>query len=318
MQVRVRKITNLAKDINAFELVHPDGAELPPFKPGAHVDIQIPDGYVRQYSLYNNPEERHRYKIAVLYERDRQQGSMRMHEKLRAGDLVEISEPKNHFQMDESAEEYLLIAGGIGITPIKAMAERLKSLGAYFKVYYCAERAERAAFRELFASEKFRDHVVLHYNEGDPDKQLDLKTILSEHKPGTQLYFCGPGGFINAIRTSTEHWPEGSVHYELFSAPTAASSSKETSEAGDFDVKIASTGEVIPIAADTTIVEALRAAGMEHPTSCEAGICGTCQTRFIEGEVDHQDLILSDEEKQDQVLICCSRAKPGSTLVLDL
>lgn len=320
MQVRVRKITNLAKDINSFELVHPDGAELPPFEAGAHINIHLPDGFIRQYSLCNSPSECQRYQIAVLHERNGRGGSARVHEHVRAGDLIEISEPRNHFPLDESADNYLLIAGGIGVTPIKAMAERLHALGANYTVYYCAERAERAAFREVFGSDQFRDRVIFHYDEGNRDNQLDLKTLLSEHKPGTQLYFCGPGGLINAINKNAEHWPKGTVHFELFSAPVAkpsvdAGSSVKT---GGFSVQINSTGQVIEIPADKTIIESLRSAGVECQTSCEAGICSTCQTHFISGEVDHQDFILSDEERQDQILICCSRAKPGSTLVLDL
>lgn len=320
MQVRVQQITNLAKDINAFELVHPDGAELPPFEAGAHIDIHLPDGFIRQYSLCNSPSERHRYQIAVLHERNGRGGSIRVHTHVRAGDLIEISEPKNLFPLDETADNYLLIAGGIGITPIKAMAERLHAIGANYTVYYCAERAERAAFRQELSSEHFRDRVIFHYDEGDRDKQLDLKTLLAEYKPGTQLYFCGPGGLINAISLNAEHWPKGTVHFELFSAPVAKPHADAGSPAdtGSFDVQINSTGQVIQVSADQTIIESLRSAGVECETSCEAGICSTCQTHFISGEVDHQDFILSDEEKQDQILICCSRAKPGSTLVLDL
>lgn len=320
MQVRVRQITNLAKDINALELVHPDGAELPPFEAGAHIDIHLPDGFIRQYSLCNDQSERDRYQIAVLHEQNGRGGSKRVHEQVKAGDIVEISEPKNHFPLDETANNYLLIAGGIGITPIKAMAERLKAIGASFSIYYCAEIPERAAFRELLSDEKFRDHVIFHYDENDPEKRLDLKKILGEYQPGTQLYFCGPGGLINAINRSAEHWPEGTVHYELFSAPVPepGSNNTESAEAGDFNVQINSTGQVIPIPADKTIVEALREVGVECQTSCEAGICSTCQTHFLSGEVDHQDFILSDEEKTNHLLICCSRGKSGSTLVLDL
>lgn len=318
MQVRVRKITNLAKDINSLELVHPDGAELPPFDAGAHIDIHLPGGMIRQYSLCNNPGERHRYQIAVLHERNGRGGSKRVHEQVRAGDIVEISEPRNHFPLDETADNYLLIAGGIGVTPIKAMAERLQDIGANYTIYYCAERPERAAFREFLESEPFRDRVIFHYDEGNPDKRLDLKGILGEHKPGTHLYFCGPGGLINAINKTAAQWPQGTVHFELFSAPVAAPATEASSEAGDFSVQINSTGQVIAVPADKTIVDALRAAGVECQTSCEAGICSTCQTHFLSGEADHQDFILSDEEKQDQILICCSRAKPGSTLVLDL
>lgn len=319
MQVRVRQITNLAKDINALELVHPDGSELPPFEAGAHIDIYLPDGFIRQYSLCNDPSECNRYQIAVLHERNGRGGSKRVHEQVKAGDTLEISSPKNHFPLDESADKYLLIAGGIGITPIKAMAERLKAVGADFTIYYCAERPERAAFHDVLSSEAFCDHIIFHYDENDPEKRLDLKGILSEYSPGTHLYFCGPGGLINAVNKNAEHWPEGTVHYELFSAPTATSSSDEASvEAGDFRVQINSTGEIIEVSSDKTIVETLRAAGVECQTSCEAGICSTCQTRVLSGDVDHQDFILSDEEKQDQMLICCSRGKPGSTLVLDL
>ncbi|SDM24805.1 vanillate O-demethylase ferredoxin subunit [Oryzisolibacter propanilivorax] len=320
MHVIVNQISRIAQDINALELVHPAGIDLPAFQAGAHIDIHLPDGYIRQYSLCNNPDERHRYQIAVLHERTGRGGSTRIHEKIQEGDTVEISEPRNHFILDEGADRYLLIAGGIGITPIKAMAERLHSIGANYTMYYCAQRPERAAFREKLSSGHFRDRVVFHYDEGSRENQLDLQSILKQHQPGTQLYFCGPHGLIKAINENAQHWPKGTVHYELFGAPTVSQGMTGAASvaAGSFSVQISSTGQIVEIPAHQSIVESLRSAGVECETSCEAGVCGTCQTRYLSGEVDHQDLILSEADRQDQILICCSRAKPGSMLVLDI
>lgn len=313
--VKVRCIENQAAGINTFELVDPEGRELPPFTAGAHVDLHLPGGFVRQYSLCNSPQERHRYVVGVLNVPDSRGGSRSLHTNVRAGDLLQISEPRNNFPLAEQAERHLLIGGGIGVTPMMAMLEHFERTGAEYILYYCGETPERTAFKERLAALVGR-RVVIHYDGGDPARRLDIRELLLHHEPGTHVYCCGPAGLMAGVRAATEHWPDGTVHFEHFAAP-APSPTAAPSASGEFEVTLASSGQRFVIPADKSIAQVLRDAGVECQTSCEAGICGTCRTRYIDGQVDHRDFILGDDEKADHLLICCSRAS-SANLVLDL
>ncbi|MEX0872569.1 MAG: PDR/VanB family oxidoreductase, partial [Aquisalimonadaceae bacterium] len=311
-------IENLASDINTYELVDVDGGVLPAFTAGAHIDVHVPGGYVRQYSLCNDPAERHRYVIGVLNVRDGRGGSSSVHHNIRAGDVLTISEPRNHFPLSQQGQRHLLIAGGIGVTPIISMVEQLCRDNAKFMLYYCTETPERTAFRERLAPFIELGNVVPHHDRGDPAKRLDVRGLLAEYEPGTHLYCCGPAGMTEAVRQASAHWPDGTVHFEHFQAPASpAIDNSETQAEGEFQVRIASSGDVFSVPTDKSILDVLRGAGMDCSSSCEAGICGTCRTRYLDGSPDHRDLILSESEQQEYVLICCSRAN-GGTLVLDL
>lgn len=316
MQVRIARKSPVATDICAFELVHADGGRLPAFTAGAHVDVRLRDGLIRQYSLCNNPLESHRYVIAVLRDAHSRGGSIAMHA-LDEGSLLEISEPKNHFPLQVQARHSVLLAGGIGVTPIVSMAEALAHAGASFEMHYCTRSAARTAFRDRLAEPRFAGRVHLYFDDAGDGKGegFQLDALLAQPRTDTHLYVCGPSGFIAAAMESAKAagWDDANVHREFFAAAPAPGSS------GAFQVKLASTGQVIDVAPDVTVVAALAQAGVEVLTSCEQGVCGTCLTRVLSGEPEHRDVYLMDEEKaaNDQFIPCCSRSK-SPMLLLDL
>ncbi|WP_322040158.1 PDR/VanB family oxidoreductase [Burkholderia diffusa] len=303
------------RDICSFELVAVDGGELPPFSAGAHIDVHLPVGLVRQYSLCNHPDETHRYQIAVLRNADSRGGSVGMHA-LEVGQIVEVSEPRNHFPLVCDAPHSLLIAGGIGVTPLLCMAEHLASLGRSFELHYCTRSADSAAFTARLLASPFAASVHLHYDDGPQSQKCDLTALLERERSSAHLYVCGPAGFMDWTLDSarTAGWPEERLHREYF-----ALAPRDTSEDGSFDVEIASTGQVIRIAADQTVVAALSAHGISVPTSCEQGVCGACLTRILDGTPEHHDMFLTAEEqaRADQFTPCCSRSK-SPKLVLAL
>jgi vanillate O-demethylase ferredoxin subunit len=313
--VKVLRKRQEAIDIASFELGRDDGGPLPAFSAGSHVDVHVPGGPVRQYSLCNDAAERHRYRIAVLRDPQTRGGSAGMHDAVREGDLLTISEPRNHFPLVH-AQRTVLLAGGIGVTPLLCMAQRLHAIGADFELHYCTRSAERTAFREEIQAAPFSQRVHFHFDDGDAAQKLDLPAALGARDAGTHLYVCGPTGFIQHVTQTAQGlgWPAEQVHLEYFGAAPQDSSGDRP-----FEVKIASSGQVIPVPADQTVVQALAAHGVEVLTSCEQGVCGTCITRVLEGECDHRDLYFTDEEKakNDQFTPCCSRAR-SKTLVLDL
>jgi vanillate monooxygenase ferredoxin subunit len=315
MQVKIARKFAVATDICAFELVRADGAPLPAFSAGAHVDVTLRDGLVRQYSLCNDPLESHRYLIAVLRDAQSRGGSIAMHA-LEEGSLLEISEPKNHFPLHARATHSLLLAGGIGVTPIVSMAEALDRAGASFEMHYCTRSAARTAFRDRLAEPRFAGRVRLYFDDTSDSERLELDTLLAHPRSDRHLYVCGPSGFIAAtIQTAkAAGWDEANVHREFFAAAPA-----QEDDGAAFQVQLSSTGRVIDVAPDMTVVAALAQAGIEIATSCEEGVCGTCLTRVLSGEPDHRDVYLMDEEKaaNDRFLPCCSRSK-SPMLVLDL
>ncbi|WP_449432587.1 PDR/VanB family oxidoreductase [Pseudomonas putida] len=315
LTVKVRCIENQAAGINTFEFVDPAGQPLPPFTAGAHIDVHLPGGFIRQYSLCNSPRERDRYVVGVLNIANGRGGSRSLHSNVKAGDLLQISEPRNHFPVVDNAQRHVLIGGGIGVTPMMAMLEHFEASGAEYILYYCGETPERTAFKERLKSLPSQ-RVVIHYDAGDPARRLDIGELLMHHEPGTHLYCCGPGGLMAGVKAAAAHWPEGTVHFEHFAAPVQPQSASKAAE-GEFQITLARSGQTLDVPSSKSIAQVLRDAGLPCDTSCEAGICGTCKTRFIDGEVDHRDFILSDDEKQQHLLICCSRSK-SATLVLDL
>ena len=316
LKVRVARKTVEALDICSFELVAADGGALPAFSAGSHVDVHLPGGVTRQYSLCNDPAEGHRYLIGVLKDPATRGGSKAMHEQVNVGDLLDISAPKNHFALAHEAQRHLLLAGGIGITPILCMAERLAVMGADFDMRYGTRSKERTAFLERIARSSFAPRVTHHFDDGPAAQQLDIAALLATPQPGTHVYVCGPKGFMDAVLATARGagWPEARLHYEFFSAAPTASASD-----GSFEVQLASSGRVVVVPKDRSVVQALAAAGIEVMTSCEQGVCGTCITRVLEGEPDHRDLYFTPEEHaaNDQFTPCCSRAK-SARLVLDL
>ncbi|HUI35747.1 MAG TPA: PDR/VanB family oxidoreductase [Stellaceae bacterium] len=315
MHLRIRSITYLAEDVLGFELVDPNERDLPPFTAGAHVAVRVAPGLLRDYSLWNDPAERRRYCIAVLKDKDGH-GSNRLHDQARAGDLLEVSWPRNFFPLVEEAERHWLIAGGIGITPIIAMIAELKRRRADFHLYYCSRAPERTAFREDLSLLAAMGKATFHYDGGDPAKGLDVVSLLKEPPPGTHLYYCGPAGLMDAVARATIHWPPRTVHSEYFKGPAAAIP-EMVGEDLPFRVRLAKRGGDYEVRANESIATALRRQGVQVDTSCELGYCGTCLTRYIAGEPDFRDQILNPADRQKFVLACCTRAK-SEVLELDL
>ncbi len=299
-----------AQEIRLFELRVPDGGDLPEFTPGAHVSVRTPDGSVRKYSLCNDPAERDHYLIAVKREDGGRGGSISMFDRVQAGDTLPVSESRNDFPLVPSQAGYILIAGGIGITPILAMARHLKSTGGRFKLYYLTRSRETTAFHAELTASQFRGNVTIHHDGGDPANALDLWPVLE--KPRGHVYCCGPRGLMEAVRDMTGHWSSAAVHFEAFQEPE-----KRKADDKPFKVTLKSTGAVIDVPAGTSILEALRGAGLAVPFSCESGTCGSCKTRLVSGDVDHRDLVLSEQERPGHIMVCVSRARAGD-LVIDI
>jgi vanillate O-demethylase ferredoxin subunit len=220
MLLRVRSIIYLAERINGYELVDPNERDLPRFEAGAHISVRVSDELVRDYSLWNDPAERARYCIAVLREIDGR-GSSEWHEKARVGDVAEVSMPRNNFPLAAAAERHLLIAGGIGITPIMAMITELARRRADFRLHYCTRSPAETAFLDDLAILAAQGRVQFHHDGGDPAKGLDITATLREYRLGTHLYFCGPAGMMAAAEAGSRHWPLGTVHCEYFAGPQA-------------------------------------------------------------------------------------------------
>ncbi|MGQ9364700.1 PDR/VanB family oxidoreductase [Azospirillum sp. ST 5-10] len=313
-RVLVRTVRCEADRILSFELVDPDGRPLPPFEAGAHVDVELGDGIVRQYSLAQDPAERGHYRIAVLREAGSRGGSQALHERVRPGDVLRVSTPRNLFRLIDGARFHLLLAGGIGVTPLLAMAYELDRRGADFVLHYCTRSPAGTAFAGELAS-RLGDRVLLHHDGGDPARGLDLASLLRKPPAGAHVYYCGPGGFMGAVRMACAHWPGGTVHCEYFSAP--ADTPAAPAEDIAFTVRIARTGQCFTVPPDRSIVQVLRANGVAVDTMCEDGYCGTCLTRYVAGEPDHRDSVLDEEDRRQYLLICRSRARSGE-LVIDV
>lgn len=316
LQVNVIRKATEAEGICSFELVAADGSALPAFAAGAHIDVHIAEGLTRQYSLCNDPQERHRYLISVLKDPASRGGSVAMHEQVQEGQALSISAPRNLFALDPCAGRHLLFGGGIGITPILAMAYELFNRGAAFELHYCFRSTDRAAFLQMLRLAPFADCIVLHDDSGPQTQKLDAQHLLATPAPGTHLYVCGPGGFMSYLLDAAQQagWPDACVHREFFAATAVDPASNLP-----FEVQLASSGQVFTIPAERTVFEVLDEAGIDIQSSCEQGVCGTCVTRVLEGLPDHRDQFLTKAEHaaNDRFTPCCSRAR-SQRLVLDL
>ena len=314
LSVRVTRKRTEAEDICLFQL-EPVGCErLPEFEAGAHIDVHLPNRLVRQYSLCNSPEETDRYQICVLRDPDTRGGSQAMHDLVEEGDTLVIGKPRNLFRLVPGAHHSLLLAGGIGVTPLMAMAWRLAGMSASFAMHYFSRSRARTAFVEPLRSVPFKDRVSHWFDDTDAGQRPAIGSLLSAAPDNTHVYVCGPAGFLEHVRKTCEAmgWPAERMHYEAFTAQPVLGGS-------EFSVRIRSTGLTVPVPADKTIVEALDSHGIEIPVSCEQGICGTCVTSICDGMPDHRDQYLTDEERSQgkQFTPCCSRSLTP-LLVLDL
>ncbi len=256
LRVRVTRRTVEAEGICSFELQGVDGRPLPAFSAGSHVDVQLPGGLQRQYSLCNDPTETHRYLIAVLRDAASRGGSQALHDGVQPGNELTISLPRNHFALAHDAVDHLLLAGGIGITPLLCMAERLALTGARFTLHYCTRSPGRTAFAERIATSGFAARVQFHFDDGDAAQKLDLAAVLAAQQPGRHLYVCGPQGFMDAVLGGARAagWPEAQLHFEYFGAAPA-----DTGTDGSFQVRLASSGRIVTVGKDQTVAGGARA-----------------------------------------------------------
>jgi len=314
MTLRVTDTREEAEGIRCFELQDPGGADLPAFEAGAHleVEVELPSGQpaLRSYSLLGDPRDQRRYRIAVLLEPGGRGGSRFMHERIAAGTTLRVGAPANGFRLRE-AEHTILVAGGIGITPILSMVRVLAANGRSFELHYAATTPARMAFRETVES-LAGPRAHLYFTGLGPHRPMDISALLSAATAATHVYVCGPRGLIRAVTAFGEQagWPTSRIHVESFGATS------RTSDAA-IDVHLERSALTLHVAPDETILDAILRVGVWAPYECRRGECGTCMTRIIDGEPDHRDVCLSQEIRQHYMCTCVSRAR-SERLTLDL
>jgi vanillate O-demethylase ferredoxin subunit len=314
IQTRLHSIIWAAQDIQLYELRSLSGP-LPSYTPGAHIDVHLPRGMIRSYSLVDLPGTRDRYVIAVSRDPASRGGSHYMHDTMRVGDTIPISGPRNNFELLEAAPHSVFIAGGIGITPLWCMIQRVAELRASWELHYSARSADQAAFLDEIAAlgKRAGGDVHTHFNDQAGGRLLDLAAAVQRAPTDAHLYCCGPLPMLDAFQAACGERPKDHVHVEYFSAPVTGP------PAGGFVVSLARTGKRVAVPKGQSILDALLAAGVDVPYSCNEGICGSCETRVIAGIPDHRDVVLTDKDKESGhvMMICCSGSK-SEELVLDL
>ena len=316
LQVRVRATTYEAKNILGFELVPLDPeTTLPAFNAGSHIELHLPGGLRRSYSLLNDPIENHRYCIGVNLDAHSRGGSRFMHEQLRTGAVITIGLPRNLFEMDESAPFNVFIAGGIGITPMLSMIARTQALATPWRLHYAARTREHAGFLDVLAAYQGQPgaDVQLNFDQEPGGRMLDLNAVIAALPDGAHVYACGPTPLLQAYEKATASLPPERVHREYFAAKEAAATD------GSYIVTLARSQRSLQIKPGQSLLDGLIAIGVEPTFSCQQGICGTCEVKVLEGTPDHRDMVLTEAEKagNDRMMVCCSGAKSAG-LVLDL
>ncbi|MDX3659070.1 PDR/VanB family oxidoreductase [Streptomyces sp. ID05-26A] len=309
MKLLLDKKDLLADGVVLLTFRDPDDGPLPVWTPGAHIDVVVADGVIRQYSLCGDPADTSAFQVAVLREPEGRGGSRHVHDVLAAGQLVEVSEPRNHFELVE-AKRYVFIAGGIGITPILPMVARAEAAGHDWRLTYGGRTRSSMAFR---AELEQRDNVEIRPQ--DEYGPLDLEAVLGEPSPGTAVYCCGPESLLLAVEQRCSDWPAGTLHVERFSPK--ASPAQGSSE--EFEVELARRGTVLRVPASRSVLEVLEDSGVSVLSSCREGTCGTCETGVLDGTPDHRDSVLTAAEQEcgDVMMICVSRSR-STRLLLDL
>lgn len=315
-EVRIRKVRAETSEIRSFEFEAVNGDPLPSFEAGAHISITPVPGLTRQYSLVNDPADRSRYLIGVKRELNGRGGSSAMHNQLQEGATVRISTPRNNFALRPGGKgRRLLLAGGIGVTPLLSMAQVLASEGEDFELHYFARSNAEIAFRDLILESGWSDRVAYHYGLVPPLLTETLQDILRDG--GHSIYLCGPNPFMDVVRHCAEvtGWPNDAVILEHFSAEVPVLTAGE----GEFVLRLARSGIDLVVPSDRTIIEVIREAGIDIKTSCEQGVCGTCITEVIQGEVEHHDLFLSpDEQESGRLIMPCVSRCTSRLLVLNI
>jgi ferredoxin-NADP reductase len=311
MPLLVRSMTHESAGVLSVELVDPDGGELPAWEPGSHLDLHLPGDLSRQYSLSGDPADRSRYRLGILREEAGRGGSAYVHDVLRPGQVVEAAGPRNHFRL-EPATSYVFVAGGIGITPILPMLAEATAAAADWTLLYGGRTASSMAFTAELAA--YGERVTLWPQ--DSRGLLDLDSLLGTPRPGTLVYCCGPEPLLAAVEQRMTAWPAGALHLERFSAPVVE---RDPADEHAVEVVLAESGRTVLVPPDQSILEALLDEGVDVLHDCQEGICGSCEVKVIDGEVDHRDFVLSEPEKAANgcMMVCVSRAC-GKRLVLGL
>jgi len=316
MELLVVKLEIEAHQVVALELRHPDGQELPPFTAGSHIDVTLPNGLTRQYSLSNDPRDRDHYRLGVGLAANSRGGSQHIHQTLAVGDRVTVSEPRSLFGLNESAPLHIFIAGGIGVTPILSMIRWCEANDRPWKLLYCVRSRDRAAF--LDELRLYGERVTLHCDDEANGKVTDLQQYLGHVESNTDIYCCGPNPLMDAVAlvAAQSGIPKTATHFERFSA---SEKSAEGAYDRPFAVVLCRSGKRVDIPPGTSILEALEQQGLDLPFSCREGLCRTCEVPVLGGIPDHRDYVLSDDERSSNksVLVCVSRAL-SDELTLDI
>jgi ferredoxin-NADP reductase/nitrite reductase/ring-hydroxylating ferredoxin subunit len=312
MPVVVKRKWQSADGVTGFELAARDG-HLPTFQPGAHIDLHLPNGLIRQYSITNGPGELMSYIIGVKAESASKGGSQILIDSVREGDVLAISEPRNNFPLRRDATRTVLIAGGIGITPLLSMARFLDKSSLPYELHYFVRTGEQAAFRDQL--EALSGKVIIHQGLPRAEIATTIATTLGPWSRAQHVYVCGPSAMLESVRATAaeQGWPDEAIHFEYFK------NDKVIDDSSSFEIELARSAMTLHVPSGRTILETMREAGLTVPSSCEQGACGTCLTTVMEGEVDHQDVYLNDSEKASNtcMMTCVSRAK-SARLVLDI
>ena len=319
LNATLHAIELLADGILGFDFRPSDGAIWPAPTAGAHIDLHLPNGLVRSYSLTNRPGESKRYVVAVSRDASGGGGSRFMHDNLRVGQKLPISEPRNNFPLATSSSHSIFFAGGIGITSIWSMVQSVAQTGKPWTLHYAARALENAAFvdeLQHFASQH-NGSVHMNFDGGVKEKMLDLEAIVAAAGLDTEFYCCGPIPMLKAFEQACHSRPKDKVHIEYFAAPKVAQPGPATD--GPFRVVLSKSKRTVEVAPDCTILDALLNEGVDAPYSCMGGVCRACETVVLQGVPDHRDFVLSEDERDagDRIIICCSRAK-SDELVLEL
>lgn len=288
------------------------GEQLPEFKAGAHIDVRVNDSIVRQYSICSAASAKDAYSIAVLNDPNSRGGSMHIHREFKAGQIVQISAPRNLFELGEHSAPVLLIGAGIGITPLLSMGYTLAERGQDFTICYLHKPAKHVAFQSELVSEPFAGKSVLIPAVNRQTTRQQLKSLIGEYQDGQHVYTCGPAGFMELVfeLADVQNWPSQSLHKEMFQNDVDNSTDADKS----FTLHLTKSACSVQVSAEQTALEALDEAGIEIDASCEQGVCGTCLLKVVDGKVDHRDAYLTEEEKRlhNQFTPCCSRALSSS------
>lgn len=315
-KAKVNSVRSVGSGIQSYEFLPEAGDEWPAFTPGSHIDVKVDEKHIRQYSLCNNPADKNRYVIAVKKDEQGRGGSKLLHETIQPGDVVEIGAPRNNFPLDMGFEHYVLVAGGIGVTPLLSMAYSLQAANKSFELHICARDEAAKPFADDLQDVPFADAIHFYLDNADMQQRFNIETALGRYKNGTALYLCGPGGFMSAVIQTGETlgWPQAAMFSETFAPPKI-----DASENKPFEVFLARSKKTLTVPADEFLIDVLHGNGHPVMCSCTQGICGSCITPVLEGVPEHRDAVMSDAERDSnkQMCVCVSRAK-SERLVLDI